>query len=58
MHALEDEALVVVQKGQDALQRRMLGAIRLHQILHPRKNLSGSSGLSLRSETDCISSSW
>src|SRR5580704_7369223 len=41
MHALKDEALLVVLKRENALAAQNIGAFLLHQILHPREEFVG-----------------
>ena len=58
VHTLEHEAFRVVLERKDALAPQNIGSLFCDQILHPRKKLvRDSEGLSVLSETDCISSS-
>src|SRR5262245_37553577 len=56
VHALENESLVVVFECENAFAAQNVRTFLLYQVLHPGgRNLSGSSGLSVRSAIDCIS---
>src|SRR5207302_9824666 len=41
VHALKDEALVIILEGEDALAAHNARPLLLHQILHPREKLVG-----------------
>ena len=57
VHALKHEALVVVLERQDALAAQDVGPSFCTRSCTQGKNLSGSSGLSVLSDSDCMSSS-
>jgi len=58
VHALEHVTVVIVAEGQNALGAQDLLTLAGDEVCSHGMNLVGSSGLSDRNDSDCMSSSW